>query len=263
MSDRAGGKDRIDWKAKRDRIDLAAVVTGRLGPAPGRTGEHGRRLWWHCPFHEDRNPSFSVEPGKPFWRCYGCGKSGDAANFVMELEGVPFPKAVASLIDGEPPTTTQARPPAPPKPKPTAGPSGLPLESAQSLVEESSARLWIPEGAEALASLTGHRCLSVETIRSAGLGWTPGIRIPAKDGGTYVARGVVIPWYEKDRLALVKIRQPDGERPKYAEAFRDGPLLFPDPRVIRPGQPLIVVEGEFDCLLLAQELGVCPGNDLG
>ena len=42
MSDRAGGKDRIDWKAERERIDLAALVTVRLGPAPGRTGEHGR-----------------------------------------------------------------------------------------------------------------------------------------------------------------------------------------------------------------------------
>jgi len=249
------GSDRPDWKAERDRIDLAAVVTARLGPAPGRTGEHGRRLWWHCPFHEDRNPSLCVEPGKPFWRCFGCGKNGDAANFVMELEGVPFPKAAASLIGGGPPTRHHTSPPPRPRPKPPAEHSGLPLEAAQALVEESSARLWTPEGTEALASLTGHRCLTPETIRKAPLGWTPGVRIPAKDGGTYVARGVVISWYEGDRLALVKLRQPDGERPKYAEAFRDRPILYPDPRVIRPGQPLIVVEGELDCLLLAQELG--------
>ena len=51
---------RIDWNEIRDRIDLAAVATALMGPAPGRRGERGRRLWWRCPFHEDRNPSFCV-----------------------------------------------------------------------------------------------------------------------------------------------------------------------------------------------------------
>ena len=174
---------------------------------------------------------------------------------MMELEGISFLKVVASLIGGRPLTRPQARLPARLEPKAPAGPSGLPLEAAQNLVEESSARLWTSEGAEDLASLTGQRCLSPETIRSAHLGCTPGVRIPSKEGGTYIARGVVIAWYEGDRLALVKIRQPDGDRPKYAEAFRDRPILYPDPRVVRPGRPLIVVEGELDCLLLAQELG--------
>ncbi len=48
--------DRIDWNAIRDRIDLARVATALLGPAPGRRGERGRRLWWRCPFHEDQQP---------------------------------------------------------------------------------------------------------------------------------------------------------------------------------------------------------------
>ena len=46
--------DRIDWSSVRDRIDLVAVATALLGPAPGRRGERStRRLWWPCPFHED------------------------------------------------------------------------------------------------------------------------------------------------------------------------------------------------------------------
>ena len=93
------------------------------------------------------------------------------------------------------------------------------------------------------------------TIRSSRLGWTPGVAIPKREGGTYDARGIVIPWFDGDRLALVKIRQPDGDRPKYAEAFRDRPTLYPGPRVIRPGHPLVIVEGEFDALLLGQDLG--------
>src|SRR3954469_11427299 len=85
----------IDWKAVRDTIDLAEVATRLLGPAPGRRGERGRKLWWSCPLgtHEDRNPSLCVDPAKGRWKCYGCGQHGDAAALVMRLEGLTFPEA--------------------------------------------------------------------------------------------------------------------------------------------------------------------------
>jgi len=51
----------------------------------------------------------------------------------------------------------------------------------------------------------------------------------------------------------------EGTKPKYAEAFRDRPGMFPDPAVIEPGAPLVIVEGEFDALLLGQELRRAPG----
>jgi len=66
---------------------------------------------------------------------------------------------------------------------------------------------------------------------------------------------VVVPRFDGDRLALVKIRQPPGAEPKYAEAYRDRPTLFPGPGNIRPGRPIVVVEGEFDALLVGQALG--------
>src|SRR5438034_8275091 len=91
--------DRIDWSKLRDRVDLAAVATALLGIAPGRRGERGRRLWWLCPFHEDKNPSFAIDPGKSWWRCYGCGEHGDAANLVMRLQGWTFPEAVRWLAE--------------------------------------------------------------------------------------------------------------------------------------------------------------------
>jgi hypothetical protein len=51
--------DRIDWPSVRDRTDLAKVATALLGPAPGRRGERGRRLWWRCPLgsHDDADPA--------------------------------------------------------------------------------------------------------------------------------------------------------------------------------------------------------------
>src|SRR3954447_20802288 len=94
---------RVDWTAERDAIDLAALATNLLGPAPGRRGERGRKLWWSCPFHEDPNPSFVVEPGKPRWKCYGCEAHGDAATLVMKLNGWTFPEATAYLAGGPAP----------------------------------------------------------------------------------------------------------------------------------------------------------------
>lgn len=241
----------IDRKSDRDRVDLGRVASDLLGEAPGRRGERGRRLWWNCPFHEDANPSFYVEPGKPFWKCLGCGERGDAANLLMRLEGVDFPEALARLL-GDSTAPTRYRPPPRPKPPPP-GPRGLPEPEALALVAEAEARLWSPEGAEALAYLTGERRLGDETIRSARLGWTPGVNLPTQDGRTFIARGVVIPWFDGGRLALAKIRQPGDARPKYAEAFRDRPGLLLG-STGGPGLPLVVVEGEFDALLVGQTL---------
>ena len=257
----ATGGPRIDWKTERERIDLAAVTTALLGPAPGRRGERGRRLWWCCPFHPDRNPSFCVDAGKGWWRCYGCGAHGDAAALVMQLNGVTFPEAVAYLTGGPAPTRpgkAPARPVVKPKPEPPPEPSGLSEADALALVEAADALLWSPEGADALAYLTGRRCLAPATIRAARLGWTSGVMVPTRDGDrSFQALGWVVPWFHGDRLALVKIRQPDGRRPKYAEAFRDPArvVCYPSPSTIRPGRPLVVVEGELDALVLGEALG--------
>lgn len=262
---------RIDWRTERDRTDLAAVTTRLLGPATGRRGQSGRRLWWRCPFHEDRNPSFCVEPGKPWWRCYGCGEHGDAVTLAMKKMGLAFPEALDWLCDrqsaprngtaGKPPprppkrsspstgrTPAPAAPP-PPETKPAAPGRMLTSERAAALVASAAARLWTPEGADALAYLV-NRGLTHETIRAARLGVTP----PVADLNGRPA-GIVVPWFDGDRLALVKIRQPEGVKPKYREAYRDRPEMFPGPATIRNGRPLVIVEGEFDALLLGQALG--------
>src|SRR5271165_3562122 len=58
--------ERIDWNDIKGRIDLARVVTALLGPAAKRQG----RLLWPCPFHDDRNPSFEVDPQRGTWRSW-------------------------------------------------------------------------------------------------------------------------------------------------------------------------------------------------
>ena len=47
-----------------------------------------------CPFHQEKTPSFKVSPARGIYKCFGCGKSGNAINFVMESESVTYPEAL-------------------------------------------------------------------------------------------------------------------------------------------------------------------------
>lgn len=50
-----------------------------------------------CPFHDEKTPSFSVTPAKGIYKCFGCGKAGDAIQFVMEIEGLNYIEAMKFL----------------------------------------------------------------------------------------------------------------------------------------------------------------------
>ncbi|KAF0131730.1 MAG: DNA primase [Bacteroidetes bacterium] len=57
----------------------------------------GSNLIGLCPFHQEKTPSFSVSPGKGIFKCFGCGKGGDSARFIMEHEHVSYPDAIRYL----------------------------------------------------------------------------------------------------------------------------------------------------------------------
>ena len=50
-----------------------------------------------CPFHQEKSPSFKVNPERQIYHCFGCGKGGNAFSFVMEMESVDFPEAARIL----------------------------------------------------------------------------------------------------------------------------------------------------------------------
>lgn len=52
-----------------------------------------------CPFHTEKSPSFTVNPEKGFYHCFGCGVGGDAIKLVMELKALPFAEAVTHLAE--------------------------------------------------------------------------------------------------------------------------------------------------------------------
>ncbi len=79
----------------RDAVDLVDLVSARteLRRAGANT------LKGLCPFHEERTPSFQVDPVKKLYHCFGCGVGGDAFGFVMATEGLDFPGALELLAD--------------------------------------------------------------------------------------------------------------------------------------------------------------------
>ena len=50
-----------------------------------------------CPFHNEKTPSFSVSPAKGIYKCFGCGKGGNAVNFIMDHEQMNYVEALKFL----------------------------------------------------------------------------------------------------------------------------------------------------------------------
>ena len=81
-------------EAVRQGADFVAVVEERT---PLRKA--GARLVGRCPFHEERTPSFSVNPVERLYHCFGCGAGGDMIKFVRETQGLDFVEAVEWLAE--------------------------------------------------------------------------------------------------------------------------------------------------------------------
>lgn len=79
----------------RDAVDFVELVGARTELKPAGP----RRLTGLCPFHEERTPSFGIDPVEKLYHCFGCGAGGDVFNFVMETEGLDFAAALEWLAE--------------------------------------------------------------------------------------------------------------------------------------------------------------------
>jgi DNA primase len=79
----------------RDAIDFVELVNARTELR--KSGQ--RRYTGLCPFHDERTPSFGIDPVEKLYHCFGCGEGGDVFKFVMETEGLDFGAALESLAD--------------------------------------------------------------------------------------------------------------------------------------------------------------------
>ncbi len=75
-----------------DRTDIVDVVDRRV-----KLKKTGKNYSACCPFHQEKTPSFSVNPEKQFYYCFGCGAGGNALGFVMDYERMDFREAIESL----------------------------------------------------------------------------------------------------------------------------------------------------------------------
>ncbi|MDE0908942.1 MAG: DNA primase [Myxococcota bacterium] len=79
-------------QAIRDRIDIVALIGRYVDLKKAGRNHKGR-----CPFHEEKTPSFNVNPDRQIFHCFGCQVGGNAMKFLMLYENLSFPEAVRTL----------------------------------------------------------------------------------------------------------------------------------------------------------------------
>lgn len=75
-----------------NRIEIAEVIGRYL-----QLKRAGSKYIGLCPFHNEKTPSFSIDPERRFWYCFGCKQGGNIFQFLMKMEGMGFPEAVRKL----------------------------------------------------------------------------------------------------------------------------------------------------------------------
>ncbi len=262
----------------RDRVDLVAVVQRRV--ALKKSGHDWKGL---CPFHGEKTASFYVVPDKKMFHCFGCGVSGDAIKFVMQMEGRSFRDAVEQLaaeagVDLTPPDPEEAR---------RSARRGALAEVNEKACTFYERVLWEhPKGEVAREHLRG-RGITEDTARAWRIGYAPnlwdslirshalqgvdprlveeaGLGVPRKKGsGLYDRfRGrLMIPIRETGRIVGFGGRLLEGQsEAKYLNSpdtplYQKGATLFALDRsreAIRREQIALFVEGYFDAIGLHQ-----------
>ena len=214
----------------RDRIDIVDLV-GRYVELR-RAGKNHKGL---CPFHQEKTPSFNVNPERKGYKCFGCGAGGDGIRFVMEVEGKSFPEAVRKLAE-------------------LYG-VVLPADSGRGSAERSHEKdkayailrtatelyesiLWDDKRGAAGRTYLERRGISEELAKRFRLGYAPA---PAEGGWDTLCRVLADAGADRalaEKLGLVAKSERSG---RHYDKFR-GRLMFP---VIQPGGEPIAFSGRI------------------
>lgn len=221
-----------------------------------------------CPFcgGRDRFRVWPDEKGGRFW-CRGCGKAGDAIQWLRDFRGLSFQEACLEL--GRGPSLNRPREHREDRPKPL--PSSKWQGKARAFLNQTVETLW--KSKDAISFLHG-RGLKDEPIRAAELGWNPvDLREPRENWGLepskdekgnvkrlWFPRGLVIPLQIAGAVHRMRIRRPEGEPRYFIVSGSDmRPMMWNADR-----GAVVVVESELDALLIQQEAGdVCGVVALG
>ena len=261
----------------RAAADMVEVVSGRTQLRRAS----GSRFTGRCPFHEERTPSFSVNPVDKLYHCFGCGKGGDIVDFVRETENLDFVGAIEWLAerfrvtleyDESSPRQEEAR---------------RRRERLNRLLEDTTAYferlLWEGDGGAAVRAYLTERRLGEEVAREFRLGLAPGRGLVAKArekgftvdelraaglttvrGGDYFPRRLMFPLADaRGRIVgfqARKLSEDDPLRGKYvnspeSDLFKKGAILYGlhlARTAIAKADRVAVVEGNTDVIALRQ-----------
>ena len=270
-------------EAVRDRIRDATDIVDLVSEHVQLT-RRGRNFLGLCPFHEEKTPSFNVNPDRQFYHCFGCGAGGDVFKFIQEIDRVTFIEAVKFLAERAGIALPER-----------SGPSREETEAADELYRANDLaqkyfhHLLINDkvGTSAREYLQT-RSLTGETIERFGLGYAPPewdalLKVAGRRGlspqileraGLALPRSTGSGHYDRfrDRIAFpianlsdrtiafgARALQPDQE-PKYLNSpetsiYHKGRVLYGlsiSRDAIRRQDAVLVVEGYMDLISLAQ-----------
>lgn len=255
----------VDFKLVKARVTITQVLERYdLMRVFKRSGD---RLSGPCPLHRGTNPTqFRVSVSKHCWNCFGsCGRGGNIIDFVSLREGVPFrdaalllqewfiPEGTASTAKlAESPPRQFTHPPSPPGDDPPR--TSVPADDSSD--DDAEAGENPPLSFELKSLKRDHpylaeRGLAAAIVESYGIGYCPKgclrgyVAIPVRNrGGSLVA--YIGRWPGDPPDGTPKYKLPKGFR-KSLEVFNLDRAAASD-----ASQPLLVVEGVFDCLRLVQ-----------
>jgi DNA primase len=258
----------------RDHADVVELV--------GRTvslKRAGRSYKGLCPFHDEKTPSFNVNPDRGTYYCFGCQEGGDAFSFLMKIEGLTFMEAARSLARDAGIEIPEARP----GEREQAGLAER-LFDANALLDRHYRDELAREGSPGARYIAG-RGLPEGAVETFGIGWAPdswdfavgvlrkagvsgemgqkaGLLSERRSGGHYdLLRGRVIFPIQDVRGRVVAFggrAVSEGQEPKYLNTpetpiFRKREAFYGFPHAldaIRKRDRAVVSEGYFDRIAL-------------
>lgn len=239
------------------RADLREIVS--------RYAEVGPKGMACCPFHEDTTPSLHVDAEKGLFHCFGCEASGDVFEFVMKVEGVAFPEAV-DLVAAQVGAPLWSGGDSRGDPRAGGGRDAI-LDATVCFYEKALTD-------ERAAEVQRERGVTPETLRQFRVGYgAPGLRQHLVDERGFdveacVATGVlarsrsgteyepfaghlIFPNVVRGRVVHISGRAPADAEPKWRHLIGKIEHVF-NAQVLVRATEVVVVEGPFDCLAVAQ-----------
>jgi DNA primase len=269
------------FQSAKEEVKRAADIVELIGQYV-QIKKAGQNYIGLCPFHSEKDPSFTVSPSKQMFHCFGCKKGGDVFAFWMEYHKVPFPQALKDLADRYQVSLPE---------KPLSPFEKEKMELKTSLLEINRVAAEYFHGMLIRSEKGGpgrayfaRRSIPREVIREFSLGYVPdewdglvgylrgkkmnldkaaqsGLVIPKKNGGYYDRfRGrVIFPIFNmRQQIVGFGGRVLDDSLPKYINTpetpiFHKGGFLYglhASHKSIRDNGRAVIVEGYTDVLAL-------------